>query len=108
MAYIIEKSDVLDSELNSMRICSIHFKGGKPAKYYDEENPVWLPTIKIGYSYNTSKASTHKLERYRWANKRLKLKPTSLFNDVPLCVVGPVDPQNINIEEPIVIRIDNQ
>jgi len=105
----LKRSDVLDSQLNSMRICSIHFKGGKPAKYYDEKNLDWIPTIKMGYNTNTSKASTPKLERYHRANKRLKLKPTSLFNDDPTSVVGPVDPHNnINIEEPIVIISDNQ
>ncbi|XP_050058767.1 uncharacterized protein LOC126550741 [Aphis gossypii] len=92
-----------------MRICSIHFKGGKPAKCYDEKNPDWIPTIKMGYNTNTSKASTPKLERYHRANKRLKLKPTSLFDDNPSSEVGPVDPRNnMNIEEPIVISSDNQ
>jgi len=92
-----------------MRICSIHFKGGKLAKYYDEKNSDWIPTIKMGYNTNTSKASTPKLERYHRANKRLKLKPTSLFNNDPTSVVGPVNPHNnMNIEEPIVITSDNQ
>jgi len=52
------------------------------------------------------KASTPKLERYQRASRRLKLKPTSLFNNVPTRVVDTVDSQIMNIEEPIII--DNQ
>lgn len=48
-------------------------------------------------------ASTPKLERYQRASRRLKLKPTSLFNNVPTRVVDTVDSQIMNIEEPTII-----
>ena len=32
------------------RVCSRHFKSGKPAKLYDVTNPDWLPSINLGHS----------------------------------------------------------
>jgi len=63
----------------------------------------------IIYFLFLGKATTPKLERYQRASRKLKLKPTSLFNNVPTCVVDTVDSQIMNNEDPIIIdNSDNQ
>ncbi|XP_022183201.1 uncharacterized protein LOC111042812 [Myzus persicae] len=79
----LHRSDVTDIQLDHMRICSLHFKMGKPAHYSDTKNPDWTPTLKMGYIKNSGKATTPNLQRYKRAEKRLLLKPKQLFEESP-------------------------
>ncbi|XP_060871942.1 uncharacterized protein LOC132946120 [Metopolophium dirhodum] len=84
----LHRTDVHDSQLKNMRICSIHFKSGKPANYNDDKNPDWIPTLSMGYNSGRSKATTPAIKRYNRASRRMELKPTQLFpNTVQLNVV---------------------
>ncbi|KAL5245827.1 hypothetical protein ACI65C_013235 [Semiaphis heraclei] len=84
----LHRTDVQDSQLKNMRICSVHFKSGKPANYNDDKNPDWIPTLSMGYNSGRSKATTPAIKRYNRASRRMELKPTQLFpNTMQLNVV---------------------
>jgi len=45
----VSRYDINYDSLDEYRVCSWHFKSGKPAALYDTTNPDWLPTIHMGH-----------------------------------------------------------
>ena len=44
----IGRKDLIGPKLGNARICSEHFVSGKPAALFDQCNPDWVPTLKLG------------------------------------------------------------
>ena len=53
------------STVENGRICSEHFISGKPAALFDETNPSWLPTEKLGHEKVSRKRVAASQERYQ-------------------------------------------
>ncbi|CAI6375392.1 unnamed protein product [Macrosiphum euphorbiae] len=78
-----KKLDLENKQVDAMRICSSHFKNGKPACYTNNKHPDWCPSINMGYNTNKGAATTPDINRYHRATKRMALTPTILFpNDL--------------------------
>ena len=43
----IDRTDLKGTKLSNARICSLHFVSGSPAKFFDDTNVDWLPTMKL-------------------------------------------------------------
>ena len=52
------------------RVCSDHFISSKPAALFDQNNPDWVPTLKMGYSSGKPDCSRH--QRHEERKKRAK------------------------------------
>ncbi|XP_013393256.1 uncharacterized protein LOC106160983 [Lingula anatina] len=78
--------DIRPSNLQYTRVCSDHFINGKPADLYDETNPDWVPTLKLGYK--SKERATLAGERYQRAVERKatrqKVEAASGFLDLQL------------------------
>ncbi|XP_038044401.1 uncharacterized protein LOC119719148 [Patiria miniata] len=57
--------DIKESNLPYVRVCSDHFTSGKPSALYDNTNPDWAPTVKLGHSNIDGATATRDLERYQ-------------------------------------------
>ncbi|XP_041349966.1 uncharacterized protein LOC121369152 isoform X1 [Gigantopelta aegis] len=78
--------DFTGKNLGNVRVCSDHFIMGKPVDLYDETNPDWAPSLKMGHEklgfFKTSK------DRYERISKRkvtIKAKATEMFPEEELC-----------------------
>ena len=45
----LSRQDINKDDASKYRVCSMHFVSGKPAALYDELNPDWLPTLRLGH-----------------------------------------------------------
>eukprot|EP00795_Rhopilema_esculentum_P006601 gene6601-12140_t len=54
----INKEDASWKKVDGWRVCSTHFKSGKPASLFDENNPNWVPTKNLGYERFGATAET--------------------------------------------------
>ncbi len=59
----INRGDLKPENYPYMRICSDHFINGKPASLYDESNPDWVPSLKLGYGKKRSCLASSRYER---------------------------------------------
>eukprot|EP00102_Acyrthosiphon_pisum_P018936 XP_016656146.1 PREDICTED: uncharacterized protein LOC100160969 isoform X1 [Acyrthosiphon pisum] len=79
----LHRVDLKNKQVDAMRICSSHFKSGKPACYTNNKHPDWCPSINMGYKTNKGAATTPDIKRYHRATKQMALTPTILFpNDL--------------------------
>lgn len=68
---LLRRLDLTNKNIDYMRVCSAHFKSGKPAKYQDENDPDWCPTLNMGYCVNRGKSIL--LGRYRYNDEFMNL-----------------------------------
>ena len=54
----ISRVGLTEKILNNDRICSRHFKLGKPADLRDDTNADWLPTLYLGHSKSRQAINT--------------------------------------------------
>ena len=74
----IRRCDIPQSNLPYTRVCSDHFINGEPSKLYDNTNPDWAPTLKLGYVVDASPAGCASgNDRYERAVKRRRETPTA-------------------------------
>ncbi|XP_015371818.1 PREDICTED: uncharacterized protein LOC107167328 [Diuraphis noxia] len=66
----LRRLDLANKNIDYMRVCSVHFKSGKPAKYQDENDPDWCPTLNMGYCVTNGVATSPVMKRYQRATKR--------------------------------------
>ena len=57
----VSRKDLDYNALDKYRICSRHFKSGKPASLYDTTHPGWLPTLHMDHN-NVKPADTERYE----------------------------------------------
>ena len=55
------------------RVCSVHFVSSKPTSLFDETNPDWVPSLRMGYEDNCS-AQESSCVRYQRLEERRKRK----------------------------------
>ena len=46
----IRRKDIKKESYPFIRVCSDHFKSGKPATLYDTTSPDWIPTLNLGHN----------------------------------------------------------
>ncbi len=72
----IRREDIKPASYPYIRVCSDHFKSGKPSSLYDLTNPDWVPTLKLGHNHtHAGDSSRHERASERSAKKR-KLEET--------------------------------
>ena len=45
----IRREDLKPDQYHNTRVCSDHFASGSPSQLYDDSNPDWAPTLRLGY-----------------------------------------------------------
>ncbi len=85
----INRGDLKPENYPYMRICSDHFINGKPACLYDESNPDWVPSLKLGYGKKRSCLASSRYERAMERNVKKKK------NDVELNQEGADDNKGV-------------
>ena len=45
----VERADLKPEQYLNTRVCSDHFLDVSPSQLYDENNPDWAPSLKLGY-----------------------------------------------------------
>ena len=45
----IKRADLKPEQYHNTRVCSDHFLDVSPSQLYDENNPGWAPSLKLGY-----------------------------------------------------------
>ena len=65
----ISRDGLTEKVLVNDRICSRHFRSGKPAVLYDNTNPDWLPSFNLGHS---KKLEPSKTAAERWERRRAR------------------------------------
>ena len=69
----IRRKDIKKESYPFIRVCSDHFKSGKPATLYDTTSPDWIPTLNLGHNeLKEGDTSRHDRATER-ATKRRKL-----------------------------------
>ena len=68
----IKRADLKPEQYHNTRVCSDHFLRGSPSQLYDENNPDWAPSLKLGYE--TSSLGKRSTERYKRAADRMVKK----------------------------------
>ena len=66
------RKDIKKESYLFIRVCSDHFKSGKPATLYDTASPDWIPMLNLGHNKLKGDASRHDRATDR-ATKRRKL-----------------------------------
>ncbi len=89
LAVGLNRGDLKPENYPYMRICSDHFINGKPASLYDESNPDWVPSLKLGYGKKRSCLASSRYERAMERNVKKKK------NDVELNQEGADDNQGV-------------
>lgn len=44
-----QQKNITPERYPNVRICSRHFVSGSPARLFDQVNPDWVPTLRLGY-----------------------------------------------------------
>ena len=57
----ISRVGLTEKILKNDRICSRHFKSGKPADLIDSTNPDWLPSLHLGHRKSLRAAAVYSL-----------------------------------------------
>lgn len=61
----ISRVDLTEKILKNDRICSRHFRSGKPADLLEDNNPDWLPSMNLGHRKKLKAASAANEARRR-------------------------------------------
>jgi len=69
-----EDIDPTTTEEHDYRVCSRHFRSGKPAPLYCTNDPDWLPTLNMGHSKQATVSVSMHVERYERLVQREKRK----------------------------------
>ncbi|XP_041347756.1 uncharacterized protein LOC121367563 isoform X1 [Gigantopelta aegis] len=78
--------DFTGKNLGNVRVCSDHFIMGKPVDLYDETNPDWAPSLKMGHEkLGFSKTSKDRYERISKRKATIKAKAAEMFREEELC-----------------------
>ena len=72
----IKRKDLTSSKYQYVRVRSEHFLSGAPAKLYDEANPDWAPSLKLGYE-RESETSMGRYDRAVVRTSRKRPAPES-------------------------------
>ena len=59
----INSGDLKPENYSFLRVCSDHFIKGKPAALYEESNPDWVPSLKLGHGEKRSLAISSRHDR---------------------------------------------
>lgn len=46
----LRRADLKESQYSNVRICSDHFVKGKPSSLYEQDDPDWAPSLRLGHS----------------------------------------------------------
>lgn len=68
----LRRADLKDSQYSTVRICSVHFVKGKPASLYEQDDPDWAPSLRLGHS--TVKEGTSTEDRHARSLERSRKK----------------------------------
>ena len=69
----INRKDILLEQYYNTRVCSNHFVSGAPSKLYDNNNPDWAPSLKLGYESIDKTCIESRTERYERGMKRRRM-----------------------------------
>ena len=58
----ISRDDLDESNMDKYMICLIHFHSGKPAKFMDETNIDWVPTLHLGHAKHQQSLQSSQLQ----------------------------------------------
>lgn len=70
----IKRDNLPKTTTNNIRVCSDHFISGKAAGLYEETNPDWIPSLKLGYGGTGGPLEELKRRHDRLKARRLSLK----------------------------------
>ena len=81
----IYRADLTESIIENGRICSEHFRSSKPAALFDETNPSWLPTEKLGHSKLTSRSRQSAIAcEERYLRKKARSERLDAARTIPM------------------------
>ena len=83
----IRREDIVPEQYYNIRVCSDHFIKGSPSNLYDETNPDWVPSLKLGFEYDDC-SQCSRSERYERAVKRRR---TAMCSEESTEMVGTVE-----------------